>query len=522
MKIARNAAAAVVQVVIGAVLLFILYRVILDTLGVESLGIWSVVLATASASRIGELGLSTGVTRFVAKYRALGDDAKVSSVLQTGVISVAALLLVVITLALPLLQMVLGHLFPEERLDEALALLPFLMASLILSAVAGIFQSGLQGCQKYVQTAVLVSISNLLFVITGLWLAPGHGLQGLAWAQIGQGVFLAIGGWILLRLVVPGLPLLPWRWNKQSFREMLGYGAQVQLAGVAMMLFDPLTKALLSKFGGLSTAGYFEMANQLVSKVRMLIVAANQVIVPRVAELNEGQHDGIKAMYRTNLRVLFLVVPVTMGLLIGWAPVVSEVWIGHYAPTFVLFAALRAVFWAINIFCGPAYFSNQGRGRLFWNTAGHVWMGLANALLGFLLGWQFGGTGVVIGAGLALVSGSFPVIYGFHRDLAIPWKTLPYREASAGILAAVLSALTGLYGYSLLESAPLPVRWGLCWLAPLPILVLMLWSHPLVVIGRGRILALNRRRSMVTRDLTPGAMVTSILARRLPEKDSNA
>ena len=52
--------ANVLQALAGAALLFALYRYINTTLGVEQLGVWSVVLATASASRLADLGLSAG------------------------------------------------------------------------------------------------------------------------------------------------------------------------------------------------------------------------------------------------------------------------------------------------------------------------------------------------------------------------------------------------------------------------------------------------------------------------------
>jgi O-antigen/teichoic acid export membrane protein len=71
--LSSNAAANVLQALAGAALLFALYRYINTTLGVEQLGIWSVVLATASASRLADLGLSAGVTRFVARDRARGE-----------------------------------------------------------------------------------------------------------------------------------------------------------------------------------------------------------------------------------------------------------------------------------------------------------------------------------------------------------------------------------------------------------------------------------------------------------------
>lgn len=66
-RLSHNVAANVAQMLIGAALLFALYRYINDTLGAAALGVWSVVLATASASRLADLGLSASVTRFVAR-----------------------------------------------------------------------------------------------------------------------------------------------------------------------------------------------------------------------------------------------------------------------------------------------------------------------------------------------------------------------------------------------------------------------------------------------------------------------
>jgi O-antigen/teichoic acid export membrane protein len=51
------------------------------------------------------------------------------------------------------------------------------------------------------------------------------------------------------------------------------------------MLYDPITKALLTKFGGLSLVGYYEMANKLIYQIRSLKVSANQILVPAFADL---------------------------------------------------------------------------------------------------------------------------------------------------------------------------------------------------------------------------------------------
>ena len=77
----RNALAGAAQTVgLGALFLF-LYRTINTTLGVERLGIWSVVLATASAVRLADVGLSVSVTRFLARALAAGKPAHAASVM---------------------------------------------------------------------------------------------------------------------------------------------------------------------------------------------------------------------------------------------------------------------------------------------------------------------------------------------------------------------------------------------------------------------------------------------------------
>jgi hypothetical protein len=52
-----NAGTSIVQVILSGVILFVLYRFLLITIGVEQLGIWSIVLATTTVTHISNLGL---------------------------------------------------------------------------------------------------------------------------------------------------------------------------------------------------------------------------------------------------------------------------------------------------------------------------------------------------------------------------------------------------------------------------------------------------------------------------------
>jgi O-antigen/teichoic acid export membrane protein len=477
-RLAKNPIANVLQMGLSAVLLFILYRYLAATLGIAKLGVWSVVLASASASRLAEFGLSASVTRFVAKYLALGEPRLAAAVIETAALTLSGILALVLAVAYPVLCKILALFFDANNLPAALSLLPYALLSLWFSLVAAVFQSGLDGCERMDVRAGLMVIGQGLLLALAFWLVPLFGLIGLAWAQVGQGgFFLIFGGWSL-RHHLPQLARLPWRWRKDIFREMVGYGANVQLASLAMILFDPMTKALMAKFGGVTSAGYFEMASQVVIKVRALIVAANRAIVPRVAQVNEVLPQRVPTIYRENMRLLILVTLPAYTLVFAWASFVSRFLLGELSKELIFFMQLAAAAWALNTFSGPAYFANLGTGRVGWNTLSHVTMGGLNGIAGVVLGICLGAKGVALGYCGSLVAGSLLLIAVFHKMYAVPWRALALREN-----LYLLSATIFVLAYAVLEGM-IPfggegIRPAVLLLLPPLMLGVAVWFHPL-------------------------------------------
>lgn len=415
-RITRNAITSVTQVMLSGVFLLVLYRYLLDTIGVEKMGIWSVVLATTSASRISELGLSGSVVKFVAKYIAQADAYKASGIVQTAAISIGVVLGVVLLIANPLLAWFLGFIIPSHALPDALSILPYALASLWITTIAGVFQSGLDGCQRIDLRNFIMIAGSVLYLLFVVLLVPGYGLIGLAYGQIAQAGTLLLASWFLLRRELSFLPIIPHRWRKDFFKEMILYGINFQIISIMGMLFEPMTKALLSKFGGLSMVGYFDMANRMIIQFRALLVSANQVLVPIIAGLQEIDPLRIKHIYKESCTLMtFLALPF-YALIIAAMPFISEIWIGHYEQFFVIVGIALAVGWLINTLSAPSYFVYLGSGYLKWNTLSHIVMGGLNLISGYLLGLWIGGIGVVFGWILALVLGSVITLIAYHVE----------------------------------------------------------------------------------------------------------
>ena len=414
------------QTVISGVVLFLLYRYLLDHLGSAQLGLWSVILASTSVARLSDLGLTGSVVKFVSRYRALKNDEQASAVVQTAAISIALVMTVLALAIYPLLEIVLKSVVPTADMPQASSLLPWAVLSLWLGSVGGVFQSGLDGCHRMALRNILMIVANLLYLGAALWLVPHYGLLGLAFGQVAQGLLLLVLSWFALRRELSSLPLVPVCWSKKVFKEIFGYAINFQINSIAVLLFDPLTKLLMSKYGGLSSAAYYEMASQLVVKLRALLISANQALVPEVAGLHETSPHKLQTLYLKAYRlVFFLSAPFYAAILVA-LPIVSMIWIGRIEEQFLLFGALLVAGWGFNNLSGPAYFFNFGTGDLKWNSISHVLMAVLNVLFGLILGPVLGGLGVAIGAMIALLIASYFLLITLHKKYRIPvWNIIP-------------------------------------------------------------------------------------------------
>ena len=440
-QILINSIMSVLQILTISVVLFFLYKFLLGTIGAEKFGIWSLVLAATAVTQIADLGLSGGVVKFVAKYIAREENENVIGVIQTAALTIGATVGLILTAGYPVIKWALRLIVPSESFPLALEILPFAFIALWLCMLTSIFQAGLDGYQRFdVRSLILISGAVFHFLLC-IWWVPKHGLLGLAYAKVVQNGSVMIVSRLALKKIVPSLPFLPFGWNKRLFKEMIGYSINFQIISVSNMLYDPITKALLSKFGGLSMVGYYQMAGKMIQRLHSLIIAANQVLVPAIADLKEKTPEKIRHVYITSYRLLFYLVFPLYFLVIISLPLISKIWIGHYEGAFVTFSALLSIGWLLNTLSSPAYHTNLGTGKLFWNVVGHIVIAVLNVGLGIVLGFIYAGTGVVFGWMLSLALGSSIIYFSYHIRYKIPLSALVPEESRMTLSVCLVGLL---------------------------------------------------------------------------------
>lgn len=477
-QILVNVIMSIIQVVLNGAILLILYRFLLNTIGVERLGIWAVVLSTTSVVSVANSGFSGSAVKFVAKYRARGQDETVSRLIQTAAISIGIILGFILLAVYPFANWLLSLVISTVNLGDALSILPYALLSLWITSIASVFQSSLDGYQRIDIRSMLLISSSLCYLFLCFLLVPFYALVGLAYAQVIQAIILLVGSWFLLKRSVCTLPILPLTWDLKLFREMVVYGVNFQVVSISQMFYDPITKALLTKFGGLAMTGYYEMARGMVYQLRALLVSAAQVLIPTIADLQEKNPKIIQKVYIDSYRLLFYISVPFFSLVIILTPIISQLWIGRYEDVFVHFSILLSVGWLISTLSVPASYALLGIGKLQWYTLANVTIAVLNFGLGLLLGYIYGGTAVVVAWVFSVSAGSLMVPIYYHYSYKIPMLTLLPRESTGIGLASLTGLSICLVLYYQLKLAPLAIATILI-LIFFSIVVIPLWKHPM-------------------------------------------
>jgi O-antigen/teichoic acid export membrane protein len=486
-RVARNASFSMIQVVLSAATLLVTYWLLMRSLAIAEIGLWSLVVGTTLVARLSEMGLGAGILRFVAGDLAAGRPQDAAR--SIGMAAVAVTLLVG-ALALLLQPLLLGYLLgitPPALHPAVAVLLPAALLGVVLTASGNVFLAAIDGCQRMDLRACLQIGASLVQLGMTWYVLPRWGVAGLGLVQIVQAGALLLAGlvtmaWLLRR---------PWRdyfgFERARFRELLVYGGGLQVAAIAQLLFEPLLKVLLTSYSGLALTGYFDMANRIVLQFRSVIVAAYTALVPHVAALSGRggiETARLRALHHEASALLLYVLLPYFACMAAGLPLALTLWKGAFDALFLAVALLQCGAWLVNCLSLPAYMLNTGTGQLRWNIAAHVVMGLATLVLGPVLGSALGGTAVLMLGAVALVAGSLLVPWAFHRRHSLD----PIELLSAVSVPAVLLVLASFAAAIAIAAAGTAPGWGVLIALPVAAVVAsvtLAWRNPM----RDRVLA---------------------------------
>jgi O-antigen/teichoic acid export membrane protein len=484
-RLSRNALASMTLVIGSTLLMIELYRFLVRTLGPAQLGVWSLVVASTAAARLGEMGVGNAVMKLVASDLGDREPSRAAATLGICLAVVAVLVAVLCVLLWPLMYPGLAVVISDpELLNSARALLPWALASLWFGAIGQVQLCALDALQRTDLKMFATLGAGAGQLAAAYALVPTYGLPSLGPVQLVHAVLTLTAATVVVVFALK-VPARSWMaWTRTRLSQTLRYGFGVQAASLGQLLFEPAVKALLAVQGGPALTGYFELANRAVTQCRMLIVSVCQMLIPYLS-----YHSGSQApaaartvrVYRAVHSVLFVFTVPYFALLAAALPLVLSLWLGRFDLAFVGIGLACTLGWGLNTLVVSAYTVYMALGTLRWTVWAQIAIGALNAVLASIGGYLWGGAGVLAGAMLALALGSALITIAFHRefDLSLadffPTKSWPLIAVSLGGSAVIVAA-------QLLSGDDARQSWRT--VAALTVFALallsMVWRHPAV------------------------------------------
>lgn len=393
-----------------------------NQIGVENYGLYTLAISFISLFLM-DFGISAAVSRFIAKYRAEGDEQAVNNLL--GLVYKLYLLIdavacVALLVLFFFLESVYAGLTPAElsRFKELYVIVSaFSLFSFPFTTLSGV----LNAYEKFVQLKLCEMFQKVFSVLlVVVVLLCGMGLRALVLANSVSGAIMVL---LKLYLVKKHTPVKTnWRiWDAVLLKGVAGFAVWSCVCGIASRLMHNITPSILGAVSNSYQIALFSPALAISGYFYTIASAINGLFLPTVSrKIAQHKEDDILPLMITVGRFQIVV----LGLLyVGFWVIGKEfmcLWMGkEFAPAY--YCALLLAF--PNVIEYSQQIANTtmiAKNKIKYTSLSWLAGGLVNVAVSLFLSARFG----VIGSGVSIFIGSMVyvtlinVIY--HRTLHIP------------------------------------------------------------------------------------------------------
>lgn len=453
--IARGAGIVLLGTVAGSGLKYLFEFIVARSLGPALFGIFFLGFTVFRLlERISNLGLSSGMLRFVSLYRGEGDNERVKGTVLSGL----KIALLAAAAAAVLLLVFSGfwsrHIFHADQLSSVLKLLSI---GVIFSAATEIFVYSLQAldaveCRIWVRMIFEPALSILLALA---FLRIGWGLSGVVLAFL---LPIILGAFLAFRFVKRVYPPLVQKCvaSVSDSKKLLSFSFPLYLAGLLSVVMLQINALMLGYFRPAAEVGVFGAAQRTSLFLPLILESFNAVFAPMIADLTHRHAlEKLENLFKTVAKwILVLSFPVLL-VLVFYGRDILGFWGKSYreGSACLLVICIGQFF---NCATGPVGYMISMSGRTKISLANTSVTLILNIVLNILLIPRYGMMGSAIALSLSLI------LVNMARLVEVRWllKIHPYRLDSLKPLAAGLLALLILVS---VETGPLKAPrtpWG--------------------------------------------------------------
>lgn len=454
-RLARNAVYGVLSWLLPLGLTLLVTPSIIRGLGAELYGLYAIILGFISYSFT--FGIGKIAAKYVAEYRAAGRDELLSQVVSSVLwLSLGLGFLAIVFVALTARWLAIEVLLIPQPLQDTAAVALYLAAATIaVTMVSQVFQSVLQGLQRFDRYVWLTNLNAALLNLGSFALViSGYGIIALLVWNVSVIALLGLLYYITVRSSIPGLRL-QLKIDREHWSASFRYGLNIvayQVLGNALLLFE---RGWIVRRFGPEALTYYVVPMMLGLYFHAFISSFVLVIFPSMNELLP-EREKLVALYQLATKVVFAMTVFFLVTCIVVGRPFFTAWLGAgFAEASYQILVFHTITFAVLSITVLAWQVTETFKATVLNVIANAgWVAIAIPLM-IILSDSMQAAGVALGRLIGIVAYLPLIVVAERRYLGGGqqrfWSSLAIRLIFAGTLAAltewlITSFLTGWVG----------------------------------------------------------------------------
>jgi O-antigen/teichoic acid export membrane protein len=450
-KAAKGGGIAFVGNVIDKGLRFPLEILLARVLGAGGYGSYSLGYGlTMIGSKISMMGLSSGIVRFAALYKGVGDIKRVKGTLSSAFM-ISILSSIAVGGLLFLFARPLSELFNIPELITVLRVFALAFPFYVVTIMAGTAARAFQAISyEVIVTNICRPLANV--AIVSIVFLFGFRLFGAVYGFLISSAISAFFGLYLLKRIFPDIvsELKP----SYEFWKLLRFSLPVLFIGFSYVLLNQTDRIMLGYFKASKDLGIYSAAAIISQQAGLITYSFSCIFCPIISDLyNRNEFKQLEKLYKTVTRWIVSLNLVLLILLIVFSKQIMGIFGSEFISGWLVLVILSSVH-LVGYSTGGALagYALQMSGKQDFEFINAVVMLVLNVALNFWLIPIYGILGAAMATGASYAVINIARIVEVYKLLRMhPYDTNYHKLFIAGFAVIILSVLLFMFNLSRLN-----------------------------------------------------------------------
>ena len=450
-KAAKGGGIAFVGNVIDKGLRFPLEILLARVLGAGGYGSYSLGYGlTMIGSKISMLGLSSGIVRFAALYKGVGDIKRVKGTLSSAFM-ISTLSSILVAVLLFLFSRPLSEMFNIPELTTILRIFAVAFPFYVITIMAGNAARAFQAISyEVVVTNICRPLANV--AIVSIVFLFGFRLFGAVYGFLISSAISAFFGLYLLKRIFPDIvsELKP----SYEFWKLLRFSLPVLFIGFSYVLLNQTDRIMLGYFKASKDLGIYSAAAIISQQAGLITYSFSCIFCPIISDLyNRNELKQLEKLYKTVTRWIVSLNLVLLILLIVFSKQIMAIFGSEFISGWLVLVILSSVH-LVGYSTGGALagYALQMSGKQDFEFINAVVMLVLNVVLNFWLIPIYGIIGAAMATGASYAVINIARIVEVYKLLRMhPYDTNYHKLFIAGFAVIILSVFLFMFNLSQLS-----------------------------------------------------------------------